>query len=236
MYQTAIDRFFSKVEWRWSLANMLWGVGAIASATLPAWAVRTMELFSEFSPLSWVLAGFAGLAVYCLCYLFFAWARTIHVRSRFNDRIMNSGGFVDPMAKVFERKRIFLNDFCLPTNPYITDKSFIDCEIIGPANLFLAVKNRVDQIQLPDCDAVVLPPDGKFYNGYTLINSTFRRCSFHRVTFFVSQAEYESVKDLGWLNWISYAPDSDLPLLAKPDQNAETERQSQPDTEEETRL
>lgn len=236
MYRNNIDRFFSKLEWRWSLANMLWGTGAIASATLPAWAVRTLEVFSEYSPLSWVLAGFAGLAIYCLCFLTFAWAHAINVRARFNDRSMNSGGFVDPLAKVYERERIFLNDFCLPTNPYIRDKLFIDCEIIGPANLFLAIGNRVDEILLPHCDAVVLPSGATFYNGYTLANTTFRRCSFQRVTFFVSQEEYQFVKDLNWLNWISYSPDSDLPLLTASNQDAKIERQSQPDTEEETRL
>jgi len=51
MFKDNIDRFFSKLEWRWSLANMLWGLGAIASATMPAWAVKTMEFMSECAPL-----------------------------------------------------------------------------------------------------------------------------------------------------------------------------------------
>lgn len=228
-----VDRFFSSLEWRWSLANLFWGIGALGSVVLPAWAVKTMELFASYSPLSWVLAGFIGLVLWCACFLVYAVAHTLYVKSRFNARSMNSGQFVDPMAKIFERKRVFLNDFCLPTSPVIQDKVFVDCEIIGPANIFLAIGNRVDEILLPNCDAVVLPPNASFANGYTLFNTSFRRCSFQRVTFFLSEQEYQHVKHLRWLNWISYLPDSELPLLSQAGQNPAIDHQPPEDTAEE---
>ncbi|MBL6600016.1 MAG: hypothetical protein ISP41_14085 [Alphaproteobacteria bacterium] len=234
MFRNEIDRFFSKIEWRWSLANMLWGTGALASATLPAWAVSAMEIFSQYAPLSWIAAGFVGFIVFCVGFLVYSKAHQIYVRSRFNARSISSGAYVDPMAKMFERKRIFLSDFCLPSSQVINDKNFVDCEIIGPANLYLAYGNKADEPVLPKCDATVLFPGAKFFNGITLIDCNFRRCSFQRVTFFVSDAEYPLVKNLDWLNWICYLPDSQLPLLANDQQDGQNVSPSLPGTGTET--
>jgi hypothetical protein len=207
MLKNNIDDFFSKLEWRWSLANLLWGAGLVASATVPAWAVATMEKFAAYAPLSWVLAGLSGFLVFCLGFYVYALARERVVWSRYNDRSLERGGNANPMEKTFEKKRVFLNEFCLPSNPFVHDKIFIDCEIVGPANIHLRFGNNVSDSLLPRCDAAVLPPEVTPGNAYSFTNCVFRRCSFQRVTFFVSQAEYENAKDTAWLNWISTTPD-----------------------------
>lgn len=213
MFKDSLDRFFSKLEWRWSLANFFWSAGAFASATLPAWAVSAMNIFSEYAPLSWVGAGLTGFLLFCFGFFVFAVARERLVRARYNARAMSKGSFANPLEKIFERQRIYLNDFALPSNPYIHDKTFIDCEIIGPCNIFLVTGNRVDEPMPPKCDAAVLPPDTKIFNSYSLTNCSFRRCLFQRITFFVSHEEYQSAKKVEWLNWVTYCPDSELPLL-----------------------
>lgn len=216
MLRDNIDRFFARLEWRWSLANFIWGAWAIASVTLPAWAVKTANLFSDYSPVSWVGAGVLGFLVFCFGFFVYAHARFRLVQARYNERSLEIGATADPLAKVFEKKRIFLNQFAMPSNPFINGKTFVDCEIIGPANIFLASGNRVDEPQLPSCDGAVLSPNATSFNSYSFINCAFRRCSFQRINFFISDEEYQNapnIRGLDWINWITFLPDSDLPLF-----------------------
>lgn len=197
-----IDGLLSKLEWRWSLSNFLIGAYFFASTALPAWAVSAMEMFQHYAPLSWVLAGFAGLVVSVVAFAVFSLAYGRWVRSRYNRRLYEKTGFVDPMAKTFEDKRIFLSEFCLPSDQFIEGKTFINCEIIGPALLYLRRDNKAYEQKLPYCDAVVLRRNRIFYNGIVLDNCTFRASSFKRITLIASEDEYPLIKDLEWLNWI----------------------------------
>jgi hypothetical protein len=216
MIKDNLDRFFSQLEWRWSLANLLWGVGVLASATLPAWAVGSMNIFSAYAPLSWVLAGMIGFLLFCLGFTLYAVAKHKVVRSRYDAKALEAGGGANPLERTFQKKRIFLNQFCMPSNPYVHDKTFIDCEIIGPANIYLAGNNNISDVLLPKCDAVVLSQPVMPLNAYGFTSCTFQRCSFQRVTFLVSRKEYDMSKGQWWLNWIAESCEPTLPK-ANPD-------------------
>lgn len=202
-----INRFMSGLEWRWSLGAAIWGVFfPTTSFVLPAWGARASGVFSEYSPLSWVVAGFAGLFIYALCVALYGFGQSRSVRSKYDARFMAETGGVDPLSKVFEGKRIFLNDFILPSNPFVNGKTFVDCEIVGPANMFLAMGNAINDIRPGLVDAVVLSGDRQFHNGFNFFNCTFRGCTFHRVTLFFTAQEYVINAGVDWLNWISPIP------------------------------
>ena len=201
------------MESRLSLGALLMGLLAPTSFALPAWAASAAKVFSELAPLSWVVAGFVGLLTYVLCVALYGFGRGRIVRARYDARFLSETGGVDPLSKVFEGKRIFLNDFILPSNPVVTEKTFVDCEIVGPANIFLAVGNRIDDIQSDKVDAVALSQDAQFLNGFVFNNCTFRGCTFHRITIFFHSTEVAINSHLNWLNWISEMPvQTDLPL------------------------
>lgn len=185
---------------------------AATSTGLTAWAAKETSLLAEYAPLSWIAAGLTAFLVVSLVYLVSSIARSVSIRARYNRNLYERSGFVDPMAKTFEGKRIFLADFCLPSDPYITGKTFINCEIVGPANLFLRLGNRVDENQFPHCDAVALSPEARFYNGITLDSCMFRGCSFKRITFMITPEEYKTNRDVEWLNWISRPVDNQMSL------------------------
>lgn len=211
-----INRFLMNLEYRWSLLGMM--VTAVGSFALPAWAVRATEIFAEFSPASWVAAGFAGFLLYVSGYAIYAWARERVVRSKYNQNLYERTGFVDPMAATFENKRIFLSDFVLPSDAFVQGKTFINCEIVGPANLFLRGNYQVHEQRLPNVDAVVLNGDRSFHNGIIIEDCTFRGCSFRRITLMMLPHEYERYAALEWLNWISRPADEQpmLPGLSTP--------------------
>jgi hypothetical protein len=202
-----IDRFFSGVEWKLSLGNLLWTFFfPLGSFALPAWGARAVGLFSNYAPLSWIIAGFVGLISYAMSIALIGIGRSRSVRARYDAEFMRESGGVDPMANVFESKRIFLGDFVLPSNPIIQGKTFVNCEIVGPANIYLHYGNGVDNPQEGLVDAVALSGERVFYNGIIARNCRFRACTFHRVTLFFHPNEVEGNQELKWLNWISPLP------------------------------
>jgi hypothetical protein len=198
-----ILKALSTVEWSWSLALLL--VGGISSFVVPAWAVRASQQFSEYAPASWVGAGFVGLLCLSFEYALLAWARAKWVRTEYDKRMMAKGSYADPLAKTYENLRIYLNEFCLPSHALIENKTFINCEIIGPANIMLQIGNNVAEARYPICDAVLLKDDlHNIYNTIVVRNCIFRQCSFQRITYLVPKEEYQYAKDWAGFNWITH--------------------------------
>jgi hypothetical protein len=234
-----IDRFLSRLEWRWSLRQFALGAYVIASTALPAWAVSAMETFQQYAPLSWVLAGFLGLTFAVVSFALFAWANGRWVRSSYNKQLLARSGYVDPMAKTFENKRIFLSEFCLPSEPHIEGKAFINCDIVGPANILVRSNNQIEDHHLPICDAILTRTDRTPNNGIYIDNCTFRGCSFKRITIIVPQEAYPNFSHLNWLHWLNIDDEQpDIPGLTENSSQAnprgQIASQSPPNTEAET--
>ena len=196
------------ISFAWSgLGNFvqisIW-LGAFA---LTAWAAKATELFSAYAPFSWVSAGICGGFIVSAAYWLFASSRAKWVRTKYDNTMMLRGGMVDPLAKTFEAKRIYLSEFVLPSHPLVEGKTFIDCEIIGPANVLLVSGNSIAEGRSPSCDAVALRDGDVPINGVFLRNCTFRGCSFQRVTFLISEQEIDPNRDINWLHWIGHTPE-----------------------------
>ncbi|MEP5092166.1 MAG: hypothetical protein ABJR23_22310, partial [Paracoccaceae bacterium] len=180
-----INQFFMHFEWRLSLATVIWSLLVPAgSFALPAWATKATGVFSQYAPLSWVVAGFAGILCYAIAVFIYGTGQQRSVRSRYDSKFMQETGGVDPLARVFEGKRIYLHDFVLPSQPQVIGKTFVDCEIVGPANMYFELDNSVDDVQPGLVDAVALSGERQFFNGVLFRNCKFRGCTFHRVTLF----------------------------------------------------
>ena len=202
-----LDRIFKGFEWKLSLGTAFWSwLAPAGSFVLPAWAAEATGVFAEYAPLSWVVAGFVGLFAYSICVAMYGFGASRVVKSKYDTKFLIETGGVDPMSRVFEDKRIFLNDFVLPSSPVVDGKTFVNCEIVGPANVFLAAGNGIDEVKPGLVDAVALSGENPFYNGFNFSNCRFRGCTFHRVTLFFTAEEVSLNKDLNWLNWISPLP------------------------------
>jgi hypothetical protein len=157
-----IGGWLSTLESRWSLWNLFQGSVLVASFALPAWAVRAARVFADYAPLSWVLAGFVGVVVWAVVRLFWQLATRLKIRSQWDARSLDRGSFINPLDLTSERKRILLNDFVLPSWTWIDGKTFIDCDLIGPANFYFDVTNIAHPIRPPKLDAVWLDPKANF--------------------------------------------------------------------------
>jgi len=208
----------------------------MASFALPAWAVHSVNLFADYSPASWVAAGFAGMFLATFCYWLWQVGLKVRVRAKYDYRLLGGPSPINPLDKTFEGKRVYLNEFTLPSHTVIEGKTFIDCEIIGPANLHWYAGNQATDNKGPVIDAVYLDPGRGFHNGFQLENCIFRGCSFQRITLFVGYYDYEGLKNHPLLNWISPTPDTGVQqtIDLNPDQPSTSDTQSLPGTESET--
>jgi hypothetical protein len=202
--------FFRRVTgWVWDhLERLALLAGWVVSSGAFAWAVKAAHILEPYSPLSWVGAAFVGAFLAAVIYRVGVGAYRQQIRSRYDAKLLAQGGAIDPLAKTFEDKRIFLNEFILPSHPLIDGKTFINCQIIGPANILLATANTVNEHKLPVCDAILLDPDARPVNGFGFTNCTFRQCSFQRITLLIPRSEYDGAKDVNWLNWVTPHPNS----------------------------
>src|SRR5512139_2091047 len=194
--------------------------GWALSAVIFAWAVKSTKLFEGYAPFSWVFAAFAGAAVAAGVWRLGIAGHRQLIRNRYDARLLGHGGPIDPMARTFESKRIYLNEFALPSRPLIEDKTFIDCEIVGPANIILISGNNLADHRLPLCDALVIADGADPSNGYAFRNCVFRGCSFVRITLMTTRVEFDMAKKIEWLRWISIRPDYQPELLLEPTQVA----------------
>ncbi|MBL4757654.1 MAG: hypothetical protein JKY32_08455, partial [Rhizobiales bacterium] len=150
-----LKEFFKNFEWKLSLILQM--AGLIGSFAIPAWAVKTAELFKEYEPFSWVVAGFVGVAIVVLLTLLWRLGFLLLTKAQFTKLFIDKHPNVDPMKDTFENQRIFLNEIVLPTDPWIENKTFINCDIIGPANIFFGVGVTMTETRGPNIDVVYLP-------------------------------------------------------------------------------
>lgn len=202
-----LGSFLDMVESRWSLAAH--GAALIASFGIPAWATWEANLFPTYSPLSWVIAGFAGVLAWVV--IRFIWSISIRIRvnAKYDAQAIEHSADFNPLDLTFERKRIFIGDFVLPSHPIIDGKTFIECDLIGPATIYFHGNNQAALIRPPKFDAVWLAPNATINNAFTFTNCIFRDCSFQRITMLASIENYEAWKDNPNVNWLSIAPSAE---------------------------
>ena len=188
-FNKRFGRLLDNLESRWSL--LAHGATLVASFSLPAWAAWSAKIMSQYAPLSWVIAGFAGVVVWALARLIWNWAYRIKINAQYDARFIERGGNYNPLDLTFEKKRIYLDDFALPSHTVIQGKTFIQCEIIGPASVYFAGNNNAVDIRAPVIDGVWLHPDARYNAGFQFFNCIFRDCSFQRITMFASIENFD---------------------------------------------
>jgi hypothetical protein len=138
--QTLIDKLASHAT-LWPLLG-----GSIMTA-LAGWATYATELFRAYAPFSWVCAAFLGVLIWVLSYAIWAWARLWTINGAIKQDFYKSSDRINPMDITFTQRRINIYDLVSPIDQSIKGKTFIDCEFIGPANIFI-IQSRTGEVFL----------------------------------------------------------------------------------------
>lgn len=75
---------------------------------------------------------------------------------------------INPLDSEFNKKRINIHDLAHPATNKIKSKRLIDCELFGPANIFLSHGCHLNGIVFSECDFVVTKQDLKMINAIIL--------------------------------------------------------------------
>ncbi len=214
-----VERVFQNAEWKLSLYNLLFGQGGlmVGGSAVAVWVVHMTETLNAYAPASYFVAALGtALAIYIMNALrVYAaqWAQVIRFRQRVHDT-----NHVNPMEDTFRKQRIRLIDLAPPVGGAIRNRTFIDCDIVGPANALF----------LPDCifqncggeavDGLIIREGSFARNGFGFENCTFRNCRFYLFTFMVPEAIYPMFATYNWrgLNWLTDNPGEAREVIAPP--------------------
>lgn len=100
----------------------------------------------------------------------------------------------NPLSPEFHTKRIGWLDIAHPISRRIENKRFIDCEILGPANIVLVRDVQLDSVTFIDCDFVVVKPKAFVSNVVALENVKVIGGSIWRTTILLPAEAVPMVK------------------------------------------
>lgn len=195
-----------------SLADRFSRIGGLVGGTAVAsivtgWAAAVTEALDQYSPLSWVLASLLG----ALLFMIILWAlATIRVRlaeRRILQRHELTPPPFNPLDDTFNRQQIDIRHFQKPLPRSNDKKSFIGCELLGPAVVFFGNNSAVVDNTVFDCDFVVVKPGATVSNMIIFNDATVRNCTLCNLTILVPPSlahQIESNSPGG--NWITETP------------------------------
>ena len=146
---------YERIVNNWSLLTALFlgggGMSYLASIS---------EIITPFGPVG---IGGIGLISALLAWVGLAWARSLRAKAR--ERLANAGAVekwkeqtdaVNPLDTEFHRMRIKIADLAHPVSKRVSNKRFIDCQLMGPSNLIIIGKTSISNMDFTNCDLVVV--------------------------------------------------------------------------------
>ena len=151
--QEIIDKIVSHI----SIWQILTG-GSVSFGLLSAWLSSGVSWINQFGWYGWFTAGLVGALLFALLLLAGVWIRYGWTKTR----VMRVWGMqvdaINPLAHEFHTKRIKALDLSNPINRLVVGKRLIDCELVGPANLFFHKNIELNGVGFKGCDIIVLRP------------------------------------------------------------------------------
>lgn len=198
------------LNWLWNSVGTLALIAAwMASFALPAWAVHASVMFTRYQPFSWVLAGFTGAVVFAGIVSLVAGARARWSDTNIRSRFYRDADRINPLERVFERRRIQVRDLVPPFINSVQEKTFDHCDIVGPANIILLANGgaTLHGNTFFKTDAVSTSASAKPQTAIEFFNCRFINCNFYDVTLFMLEDVYDAANStINGLNWITSPP------------------------------
>ena len=202
------SRLFGWAERFGNIWSLISGLGVISMAGLTAWAAWAGDLFAQYAPFSWVAAGILGGLAVALTMLAAAFARLQWAQARATNKWQEAVSGVNPLKETFQGERIRIADLVSPIDSSIEGKTFIDCELIGPANMIVIStgkgKASISGSSFAATDWVLVDEGTNVHNAIALIDCTILRGTLYRVTLLVprgaAQVFEKGFPAIPWLN------------------------------------
>lgn len=164
-------------------------VVAVGSGGVVGWAAHATKWLNDYGPISWVIAALLGSMFVLGCYWLIATIRVKAALASYTTKRSNAYS-VNVLASVHDHERMNLTQFSHPYLRPTENVRFADCELMGPALVFLN-GCTLKECRMEQCEVVILGQDvGSI--GMTQFNfCSFLRCSFYRVTWLMHRKAYD---------------------------------------------
>ena len=188
-------------------------------AAMIAYLSTGVTWIANLGPFGWTSAGLLTFVLSSLGFALSARAKLWKLDLKNRERLAGDGSSFDPMASVYQNKRLFLRDLVPPGRRFLAEKKFIECEIIGPGNIVVALNKKDGSGSIfrgntyHDVDCIQIVSDKHSLNATYFPGCDFDGCNFFNINLLF----YTRVQD-SW-NWITPLADSP-PLLTGPDDAA----------------
>lgn len=181
-------------------------IGTIGTGVGTGWAAYLTKALEGYAPLSWVAAGLIGAFLFVVMFWLWSIARLKVQRRQIDRAYLSPRNNINPLEDVFQKQKINVVDFRRPITDNIRNKTFVDCEVFGPAIVILNGHTTADRVSYIGCDFVKAKALHPIFNAIAFENLTLRNCSVFNVTFLVPEHMVDQIKaspGRGAPNWIT---------------------------------
>lgn len=201
--QRLLDRIESRVALWTALAQ---GLPVMSVGFISGWLSTGVEWINQFGWFGWWAAALTGALVAALILLFMALLRQSWIKaSAIRSWSQNKGDAINPLDREFIRRRINLLDLVSPINNAIIGKRFIDCELLGPANLLMS-RSTITDNSFARHDIVLMDTNSRVSNAILLEDCVITGCMLNQLTLLIwDSAVPHSLLDPS-ANWITVRP------------------------------
>jgi len=164
---------------------------------ITGWLSGGVEWISQFGWFGWWISFLIGTLLSALCLAALAWMWSLWSNTRARRKWSQQTDQINPLDPEFTRRRIKLIDLANPLSRRIVRKKFIDCELMGPANLVVIGASSFNAVAFQNCDIVVLREDGQIANVIGLEQVDVLGGSIWQCTLFIRPALVPAFKEMG---------------------------------------
>lgn len=166
-----------------------------------------LALGAGATPIQYGIAAAGGAFAFLGGRALLAKTRDWRADARIKERLTSDSSPFDPMQMVFQNKRLFLRDLAPPGRRIVTGKKFINCEIIGPGNLVVALRSSHDK-PYPvfngntfwDVDCIQVVPDVPSANAIIFPDCDFDGCNFYHLNLlFLHRDDPDNSGNWNWI-------------------------------------
>ena len=150
---------------------------------------RGVHWISQLGAFGMFVSGLLGFAVASFGLAQAARWKLYRLESKHRARLMGDSSLFDPMARVYENKRLYLRDLAPLGRRQVRGKTFINCEIIGPGTAVLLLQS--DSTKPPhafkgnntfDVDCIEIDHAVESYLAIAFWDCDFTDCNFYHMS------------------------------------------------------
>ncbi|GAA4750212.1 hypothetical protein GCM10023264_15900 [Sphingomonas daechungensis] len=203
MAKEFIDRWISRA----SNAVTFWTIVPSGFVGLVSgYLASSVGLISQYGAWGWFTAGLLAFFVSSISFGAIARTKLWRIEAKHRARLTGDSSPFDPMATVYENKRLYLRDLAPLGRRYVLGKRFIDCEIIGPGVAMVGITSDPSKPSLMrnshtldgvDCIEVDPDPARRSTQAIEFVDCDFDGCKFYHMSLLFSARENET------LHWIT---------------------------------